>query len=128
MNAELPADKTTTPMPLQAIANWGNRIMSAIRCQAFWLGLLSSFLVFGWANYNSYTKMYEGSCDDCFVYFGFPFDLYQGGGYAGGQGMLWLGLMANISIALLTGICFGWLLKLFLQRGTATRAATKNQA
>jgi hypothetical protein len=86
MNTERQVDKMTTPMPLHAIANRGNSIMSAICYQAFWLSLLGSLLVLSWANYDSYTNMYEGSCDDCFVYFGTPFDLYQAGGFAGGKG------------------------------------------
>jgi hypothetical protein len=111
---------TTIPMPLQSMANLGNRLVSAICARVFHLGLLSSFFVFGWANYDSYSHMYEGSCSDCFVYFGYPFELYEAGGFIGGQGILWLGLLADVSIALTTGICFGWILNLLFHRVITT--------
>ena len=71
---------------------------------------------FVWTNVNSYNQMYRDTCYDCFVYFGFPFYLYQTGGFAGPTLILWDGLIANAGIAVCLCICSGWILSRLLKR------------
>jgi hypothetical protein len=62
---------------------------------------LSVALVFGVANLISYLHMPEFSTlDDGFVTFGWPFDIYARGGFAGGETILWTGLIGNVAVAL----------------------------
>jgi hypothetical protein len=38
------------------------------------------------------------SCADCFFPYGVPFTLFRGGGFAGGGGIVWLGLVADAAL------------------------------
>ncbi len=75
---------------------------------------LSAFLLalvlFIVANYYSYLRM-GGSCDDCFVSFGFPFPLWEEGGFVTVKYILWSGLIADLYLALSAGFLLGWVLK-----------------
>jgi hypothetical protein len=58
-------------------------------------------LLFCMANVISYYLMPECSTmDDGFVYFGWPFDMYAEGGFAGTRAIIWTGLIGNIVLAL----------------------------
>ena len=64
--------------------------------------------VFTIANYYSYVRMGSSFCDDCFISFGFPFRLWEEGGYVGVKRILWSGLIADFYLALSAGILLGW--------------------
>ena len=96
----------------------GRSLWRARRIVAFGFGFVSSLACFAWANFNSYSNMYKGHCDDCFMYFGFPFDLYQTGGFAGPTKLLWGGLIGDVTIAMIVSASVGLLLKLFVSRST----------
>ena len=110
-----------TSTPLESIARLRTRLVRAIRNRAFLIGFLSSSLLFAWANYHSYVHMYPVGLYDVLVYYGFPFDLYQTGGFGGPTMVLWPGFIADTAIAALTGVCVGWVFKLLLQRGSAMK-------
>jgi hypothetical protein len=106
-----------TPIPFKSITTLRNRLVSSIRARTFLIGCLSGSFIFAWANYHSYAHMYKVGLDDFFVYCGFPFDLYRGGGFGGESNVLWPGLVADAAIAALAGLCVGCLFKLlFAQR------------
>jgi hypothetical protein len=50
--------------------------------------------------------------------FGFPFDLYQTGGFAGPTGILWGGVISDVAIAILVSTIAGWLLRALISRCT----------
>jgi hypothetical protein len=74
------------------------------------------FLLFIAANYYSYIRMGYGFCDDCFITFGFPFELWGEGGFVTVRRILWSGLIANVSIAVFASILLGWALNKILSR------------
>jgi hypothetical protein len=81
--------------------------------------LISSLAVFSLliaANYYSYLRMGYGFCDDCFITFGFPFELWGEGGFVTVRTILWSGLIANISIAVWASLLLGWASKKVLSR------------
>jgi hypothetical protein len=87
-----------------------------MKSKTYLIASLAVFVLFFAANYYSYTRMRYGFCDDCFITFGFPFELWREGGFVGGRTILWSGLIANVSIAIWASILFGWALKKFLRR------------
>jgi hypothetical protein len=56
------------------------------------------------------------TCDDCFIKFGFPFWMWEEGGYVGITRVLWAGVVANLSIAVWAGIVLGWASSKLLSR------------
>ncbi len=82
----------------------------------YFIASLVVFILFIAANYYSYIRMGYGFCDDCFITFGFPFDLWREGGFVGGRTILWSGLIADVSIAILVSIVLGWALKKIMPR------------
>jgi hypothetical protein len=50
---------------------------------------------------NLYHLLRPVTCWDCFFPFGLPFTFYQEGGYAGGAGVVWKGLMPDLLILVL---------------------------
>jgi hypothetical protein len=105
-------DKTAEPS-LETLSRKAWKIISD---KSFGIGFAIGLLPFIWLNIYTYDHMYEGSCDDCFVFFGFPLYLYQTGGFAGPTTILWDGLIANVVIALCASACTGWILKRLLCR------------
>ena len=74
---------------------------------------LSVALVFGVANLISYLLMPEFSTlDDGFATFGWPFNIYARGGFAGGEAVCWTGVIGNIAVAL----CVSRLARKFLTK------------
>jgi hypothetical protein len=103
----------TKESPLDTL---GRKVWEIIRDKSFEIGCVSGSLPFIWLNILSYSHMYTENCIDCPVFFGFPFYLYQTGGFAGPTIVLWNGLIANVAIALCASICTGWILKRSLCR------------
>jgi hypothetical protein len=87
-----------------------------MRSKAYLIASVAVFILFIAANYCSYIRMGYGFCDDCFITFGFPFELWREGGFVGGRTILWSGLIANISMAVWASILLGWSLKKMLSR------------
>jgi hypothetical protein len=80
-------------MPTLSLAAFGQSLWRARGVLAFALGFAGCLAWFAWLNCDSYRNMYKAHCEDCFVFFGFPFDLYQTGGFAGPTTLLWDGLI-----------------------------------
>jgi hypothetical protein len=67
--------------------------------------------VFVAANIRSFLR--PVTCFDCFFPYGVPFTLYQEGGYAGGAGIVWRGLAADITIVIVTSALAGRIWQMF---------------
>lgn len=74
---------------------------------AFILGLVLGFLFLIAANYVSYLSNTRFMCDDCGWGFGFPFQLYMEVGFFNLKEILWLGLFADILIAITFSFLIG---------------------
>ena len=99
---------------LVSILGFCSALVSVARRNAFRLGFLVSLVLFLWTNHNSYTHRYYGNCDDCFADWGYPFPMYETGGFAGLTTVLWPGFIANTVIAACAGVCLGLALSLVL--------------
>src|SRR5262245_17169533 len=73
---------TTGKLAGPSLETLGRKAWKIIRDKSFGIGFAIGLLPFTWLNIYSYDQMYKISCGDCFVFFGFPFDLYQTGGFA----------------------------------------------
>jgi len=118
---EIIATDRTAVLPLRAL---GRKIWKTMRFSAFGIGFVIGLLPFILINISSYNRMYIGGCDDCVVFFGFPFHLYQTGGFAGPTIILWDGLIAYVVIALCASVFAGWILKRLLYRISLRHRAT----
>jgi hypothetical protein len=67
------------------------------------LALAVSGLAFVVANTIHFLR--PVSCSDCFFPYGVPFTLYHQGGFAGGEGIVWSGLAADVGCMVVTGPC-----------------------
>jgi hypothetical protein len=97
----------------------GYRLLATIRRRAFAVGFLIVLLFFVIANIYSYINMPEesGSITHGFVECGYPLELYKYGGYIGTGYILWDGLVADVLIAVLTGVLIGVTFKLLFGGG-----------
>jgi len=95
------------------------RLLATIRRRAFAVGFLIVLLFFVNANIYSYINMPEesGSITHGYVECGFPLELYMYGGYIGTEYILWDGLIADVLIAVITGILIGVTCKLLFGGG-----------
>jgi formate hydrogenlyase subunit 3/multisubunit Na+/H+ antiporter MnhD subunit len=89
-----------------------------MRFKAYLIAFVAVFLILIAANYYSYVQMGRGFCDDCFLHFGWPFPLWEEGGFVTVKRVLWAGLVANVSIAIWIGLFFGWVSSKLLARQT----------
>ncbi|HJP95806.1 MAG TPA: hypothetical protein VJ843_00385 [Candidatus Saccharimonadales bacterium] len=103
-------------MPPLPLATFGRSLRRVKPTLAFGLGFMCSLAYFVWGNIESYRKMYKGGCSDCFVFFGYPFKLYQTGGFAGPTAFLWGGLIADVAIVTIVSVSVGWLLKILTRK------------
>jgi hypothetical protein len=101
-------------IPDLPFAAFGRSLWKARRLITFGVSFGSSLACFAWANFDSYRS----SCEDCAIFFGFPFNLYQAGGFGGPTTILWGGLIADIAISILVSAVVGWLLKTILSKWT----------
>jgi hypothetical protein len=102
------ARRLMASLPLETL---GRPIWKSRGLLAFGLGVMSGLSFFAWANLDSYTHMFREACYDCPVYFGYPFYLYQTGGFAGPTFLLWGGLIGDVAIAIGVSSTVGWLMK-----------------
>ncbi|HKA20891.1 MAG TPA: hypothetical protein VKN18_21600 [Blastocatellia bacterium] len=80
-----------------------------IRTKAFAAGFFCALLLITGFNVYSYTRMSEEECFDCVSGFGFPFRVYESGTILHLERVLWLGLIADILIAILLSVAIGLL-------------------
>jgi hypothetical protein len=91
-------------------------IARLIRTRAFAIGFLSGGFVFVLLNIHSYYLMTDvANCCDGFVSFGFPFDWYTFGGYAGMIYIHWWKVMANVIAAVFMCLLGGWVFQRLIQ-------------
>lgn len=67
--------------------------------------LLSACL---WGIANDVHSWRRVTCWDCFWPHGIPFTFYHEGGFAGGDGFVWQGVVGDALVILLCGIILGW--------------------
>jgi hypothetical protein len=70
------------------------------------MSLLFSAYILGFANNLSLWR--PATCADCFFPYGFPFTLYHDGGYAGGAGFVWRGIVADSLVLMIFGVVLGY--------------------
>jgi hypothetical protein len=83
------------------------------------IAFLIVFAAFAIANYYSYVLMQEskwGSCEDCPIFFGFPFTVWIAG--VRGRTFLWYGVLGDVLVFLSLGFALGWLLRRVLSLGS----------
>ena len=78
-----------------------------MRSKAFLIGLAFGIALAVAANVYSYLRVVPPCCD-FFGPFGVPFEMGGYGGFAGQTYILWQGVLANASVALLVGVILGW--------------------
>jgi hypothetical protein len=54
---------------------------------------------------NSY--FWRTACSDCFAPHGVPFKLFHEGGFAGGEGFVWMGVLEDTTVALIVALVSG---------------------
>jgi hypothetical protein len=79
-----------------------------IRTKAFAVGFSGGLILLVAVNIYEYTIMIETECFDCLLGFGFPFRLYESGIFHL-ERILWLGLIADVLIAILVSVGIGLL-------------------
>jgi len=84
-------------------------MFTPVRTKAFAAGFLCALLLITGFNVYSYTRMSEEECFDCINGFGFPFRVYQSGTILHLGKVLWLGLTADMLIAILLSVGIGLL-------------------
>jgi len=88
--------------------------MASMRFKAYLIAFIAVFILLIAANYYSYLHVWGWSCDDCIIRFGFPFDVWEEGGFVSVKRVLWPGVIADLSIAIWIGILIGWASKKLL--------------
>jgi hypothetical protein len=74
----------------------------------FIIGFVLGIASFVGANMYSY-HVAEPPCCDFSASFGFPFTLGRTGGFAGGTGLILVGVFADVVVGLVVSVVFGWL-------------------
>jgi hypothetical protein len=94
---------------LAALALWinGQLTHAAVARQRYEIALLFSACVLGIANHI--YAMRTTTCFDCFWPHGFPFTYFHEGGFAGGEGIVWSGVVGNAFVIILVGAILGWM-------------------
>ena len=80
------------------------------------VGVLISACVFAVINYRNFHR--PQGCADCFFPYGVPFTIYHEGGFAGGEGFVWAGLVGDVVLMLGLGIAIGWLFEKISERSS----------
>jgi hypothetical protein len=89
-----------------------------MRFKTYFIVFVVVLIVMVAANYNSYLRMQRAICDDCFLQFGWPFGLWEEGGFVTVKRILWAGLVADLSIAVWAVMFLGWVSSKLLRRGS----------
>lgn len=108
---------------VEFIKNTYISILEFIHARAYITCFMVCSVLFVIANYYSYSHMYDNiDCDDCFVYFGFPFKWCGTGGFGGFTHIQWEKLLADVLI----GSCIAMGAGLILQRFSLERTVMKD--
>jgi hypothetical protein len=75
--------------------------------KAFIISFLTGMLFFIAINFYYFNKMFWQPCFDCTKSFGIPFLLYESKGIWHIEQILWLGLLADVLVAVACSIVFG---------------------
>jgi hypothetical protein len=73
------------------------------------IGLAVSLCFFAVANYVHFRR--QVTCVDCFFPYGLPFTLFTEGGFAGGGGVVWAGMVGDFLAVLAFGAAAAWILE-----------------
>jgi len=101
---------------LAAMAWWIYSVLNAkthARIERYGICLVFSACLFGVAN-NSF--FWRTACYDCFAPHGVPFTYFHEGGFAGGSGFVWTGLVGNFVVVLVLALGLGLLWSKVAQR------------
>jgi|SRR5579862_7155352 len=77
-----------------------------LRIERYAVSLLLAGCVLGIANILHFRR--TATCADCFLPHGIPFTFFHEGGYAGGAGFIWKGVVGDSLVILVLSIFFGW--------------------
>lgn len=105
------------PVFVDARHRWPRKFRApAISSSGIYVSSLTlSVAAFATANYLNWKDPVH--CSDCFWPFGVPFTIYHEGGFAGGEGWVWGGLIGDVAIAIACGLLLAFLLaRLFRTR------------
>jgi hypothetical protein len=96
---------------LAAVAWWtysvlAREVKTQTTIEKYGTCLLFSACLFGIAN-NSY--FWRSPCADCFAPHGVPFTFFHEGGFAGGEGFVWTGILGNSVVVLVLALVLGLL-------------------
>lgn len=75
--------------------------------QRYAITLLASACALGIA--NRIHELRPATCYDCFAPHGFPFTYFHEGGFAGGEGFVWSGVVGESLLILAIGLIVGWI-------------------
>ncbi len=94
---------------LAAIAWWAHgfltrEVATQRRTERYGISLLLVTCGLGIAN-NSY--FWRSRCSDCFAPHGIPFTFFHEGGFAGGEGFVWTGVLENFVVVLIVALVSG---------------------
>jgi hypothetical protein len=76
--------------------------------------VIASFCLFGIANYFNITR--PVICDDCFFPYGLPFTFFREGGFAGGGGYVWQGIVSDFLVVIAFGMALAAVWKWLFQK------------
>ncbi|HJX84297.1 MAG TPA: hypothetical protein VJ723_08140 [Candidatus Angelobacter sp.] len=76
------------------------------RAFGYAVGFFASIGLFSVINYRHFHR--PVNCSDCFFPYGVPFTFYQEGGFAGGAGFVWTGVIGDLIVVVAAGIVLGW--------------------
>lgn len=82
--------------------------------QPYGISLMVSACVIGIA--NRVYSLRAPSCDDCFAPHGVPFTYFHEGGFAGGEGFVWSGVVGDTLLIFAIGVIIGWIWNRMSQR------------
>jgi len=77
------------------------------RTHRYTIALLASACALGIA--NRIYSLRPPTCDDCFAPHGIPFTYFHEGGFAGGEGFVWRGVVGNALLVFAIGVLVGWI-------------------
>ncbi|HEY3973768.1 MAG TPA: hypothetical protein VGM18_12240 [Candidatus Sulfotelmatobacter sp.] len=57
---------------------------------------------------NHFHLLQPVRCSDCFFRYGVPFAFFNEGGFGGGSGIIWLGVLGDALVVVVAGAILGW--------------------
>ena len=94
---------------LAAIAWWAYAVLAREMSKqriAERYGICVLFVACGLGIANN-PYFWRSGCYDCFAPHGIPFTYFHEGGYAGGEGFVWAGVLGNSNLVLVVALAFG---------------------